>query len=107
MKPAWTLVARSACVVCFALAGVVVGFCAGGLLGPLVLGSRGGHGMADLGYLFTGATLGAAGGAALGILKALQHKDLARALRASGLALLAAAAVAFVTFVWAQLGGRW
>ncbi len=107
MKPAWTLAARGACVVCFALAGVVVGFCAGGVLGPLVLGSRGGHGMADLGYLFTGATLGAAGGAALGILKALQHEDLALALRSCGLALLTAAAVALVTFVWVQLSGSW
>jgi hypothetical protein len=63
--------------------------------------------MADLGYLFTGATLGSAGGAALGLLKAFQHRDLARALRASGLALLAAAAIALVTFVAAQLNGRW
>jgi hypothetical protein len=107
MKPAWTLVARAACVVCFAVAGVVVGFCAGGLLGPLVLGSRGGHGMADLGYLFTGAILGSAGGAALGLLKANQHEEAARALRAGGLALLAASTAALLTFVWVKLRGGW
>jgi hypothetical protein len=89
------------------LTGVVIGFCAGGVFGPLVLGSQGGHGMADLGYLFTGATLGGAGGAALGLLKALQHTEARRAFRASGLALLAAASAVLVTFVWAKLGGHW
>ncbi len=107
MKPGWVLAARGFCVLCFALAGAVVGFCAGGLLGPLVLGSRGGHGMADLGYLFLGAMLGFAGGAALGLLQALRRTAARQALRAGGLALLAAGAAALATFLWVNVRGGW
>jgi hypothetical protein len=48
-------------------AGLVIGFCLGGLLGPRLFGSKGGHGLGDLGYLFEGAILGCVAGAILGV----------------------------------------
>jgi hypothetical protein len=50
-----------------AAAGLVIGFCLGGLLGPRLFGSQGGHGLGDLMYLFYGAIFGAVVGLALGI----------------------------------------
>ena len=50
-----------------AAAGLVIGFCLGGLLGPRIFGSQGGHGLGDLAYLFGGAILGGVIGLAFGI----------------------------------------
>jgi hypothetical protein len=47
-------------------AGLVIGFCLGGLLGPRLFGTMGGHGLGDLGYLFNGALLGILVGAIVG-----------------------------------------
>ena len=50
-----------------AAAGLVIGFCLGGLLGPRLFGSQGGHGLGDLAYLFGGAIFGSVVGLAFGI----------------------------------------
>lgn len=49
-----------------AAVGLVIGFCLGGLLGPRLFGSMGGHGLGDIGYLFNGALLGILVGTILG-----------------------------------------
>ncbi len=91
----------AATVACFAASGLVLGFCAGRFLGPLVLGAAGGHGLADLGYMFTGATLGALAGAALGIERVVT-KSARGAWRPALVAAALAALAALVTYVIAN-----
>jgi hypothetical protein len=87
--------------------GGVVGFCAGGLLGPVVFGDRGGHGLGNLGYLFEGA----AGGAALGLVIGLVGLWAWKTVERQGKVLLGAMALTGVTalstllVVW--LAGGW
>ncbi|APR88426.1 hypothetical protein A7982_13775 [Minicystis rosea] len=89
-----------------AAAGLVVGFCLGGLLGNRLFGSLGGHGLGDLGYLFGGALLGMVGGMAVGV-----HGVMAwpprRQLQVAGWAALGAAVLAGVTAVVVNAFGGW
>jgi hypothetical protein len=63
VKIVWALIFFATCTFCSG----VLGFCLGGLLGPRLFGSGGGHGLAELGYLFGGAALGLLAGIAVGV----------------------------------------
>ncbi len=66
MKKVVTVLIELLCFASFVACGVVVGFCAGGLFGPRLLG-RGGQGLEELGFMFNGAILGALAGAVTGL----------------------------------------
>lgn len=87
-------------------AGLVIGFCAGGFFGPPLFGSKGGHGLGDIGYLFEGAFLGAILGMLAGVygVRSWPPKRQSRAaLWAGG----AAAIVVGTTWVIVNFFGGW
>ena len=87
-------------------AGVVVGFCFGGLLGERLFGARGGHGLGNLGYLFDGAFLGGAAGAVVSGRGILAWEPRRRWRVAVGLT-LAAVLVGGGTWLRVNLFGGW
>lgn len=86
--------------------GLVLGACVLGLLGPRLLGSRGGHGLANLEYLFTGALVGAVGGMTVGLARRTAW-SLRRKLVGSLVALFVGAAAVGIHVVVASITCGW
>ena len=89
-----------------AAAGVVIGFCLVGLLGPRIFGSLGGHGLGDLGYLFGGAAVGAVVGVLVGVRGSIAWTPQQHA-RVATWAGLAGLVVAGVTTLLVNSFGAW
>ena len=92
---------RAACAACCAVSGVVLGFCLARWVGPLILRGNSHLEMKDLGYMFTGATLGGFAGLALGVQQAITQPT-PRLIRTSIIALTAAALAALLTSLVAR-----
>lgn len=87
-------------------AGVVIGFCLGGLVGPRIFGDLGGHGLGNLAHLFRGAIFGGILGLLVGIRGVLRWTSRQRGRAALWIG-LAALVCAGITALLVDNFGAW